>query len=414
MTNYEARLKRIMDAAALKEPDRVPCCPVNQTFPILHAGHTMAEVLYDFDKGAEAYIKYAEQFEPDLVWGHHWIHMGMGPMFELMDPKIIQWAGQPGSILHENSIHQWIEFAVLEDDEMDMFGQDYTGWVLEKGFPKTIGLLEPLGKMGLSRMNPGYLGVPQLAQGFSSPEAKEMITKLWKIHDLNSEIMGKTAALDSKLEEMGYPVLMNGFAVVPFDNYSDNFRGTIDTMFDLTDRREIVQKYNEMNLPQTYAQVEMFSKIFPGRFCFMPLHKGMDKFMSDKDYGELYWKDLQAIILHIIKCGMVPYIYTEGPYTSRLEFLKDVPPGKVIYHFEECDMLLAKKVLGDVACIAGGFNVTMLNFASKQQVIDEVKRLIDGCAQGGGYIFETSCGMDEVKIENIEAMFETVKTYGKY
>jgi len=263
-------------------------------------------------------------------------------------------------------------------------------------------------------MNPSYLTVSQLARGFSSPEAKEMISKLWKIHDINSELMAKNAALENKLEEMGYPVLMRGIALVPYDNYSDFFRGTVPTMYDLYGREDVVTQYTEMNLPHMLAQVEMFSQLFPGKCCFMPLHKGMDKFLSDKHYAELYWKDLQAIILHIIKCGMVPYIYTEGPYTSRLEFLKDVPPGKVIYHFEECDMLLAKKVLGDVACISGGFNVTMLNYSTKQQVIDEVKRLIDGCAPGGGFIFETSCGMDEVKIENVEAMFETVKTYGKY
>ena len=110
---------------------------------------------------------------------------------------------------------------------------------------------------------------------------------------------------------------------------------------------------------------------------------------------------------------MTPYIYTEGKYDSRLEFLKDVPKGKVVYHFEECDMAQAKKVLGDIACIAGGFPVHLLDRGSKQQVIDEVKRLIDICAPGGGYIFETVYGFDNSIPENVEAMFETVRTYGK-
>ena len=34
---YDARLKRVMDAAALKEPDRVPLAPVFQAFPIYYA-----------------------------------------------------------------------------------------------------------------------------------------------------------------------------------------------------------------------------------------------------------------------------------------------------------------------------------------------------------------------------------------
>ncbi|MCL1993882.1 MAG: hypothetical protein FWG66_13140 [Spirochaetes bacterium] len=413
MSEYQARLKRITDAIALKEPDRVPIAPINQTFPVRNAGGTMAEALYDFDKGAQAYLQYAQQYQPDSVWGHSYLHLGMGAMFELMQPKTITWAGAPGTTIDKNSIHQYIEFPVLEDDEMEMFSRDHTGWLMDKGFPKVAGILEPLAKMGLSAMTPSYLTVPMLASAFSTPEAKKMIEGLWKLNEMNNKIMEKAAGWDAKIEEQGFPVLMKGLGLVPFDNYSDFYRGTIDGMMDMIEREDIVKSFTERNLEQVLHSIEVQAKLFPGKFFFMPLHKGMDSFMSDEQYRKFYWKDLQAMIEHIIKCGMVPYVYTEGPYTSRLECLKDVTPGKVIYHFEECDMVKAKKVLGGTACISGGFPVAMLYFASKQEVIDECKRLIDGCAGGGGFIFETSNGMDLVKPENIDAMFETVKTYGK-
>ena len=41
------------------------------------------------------------------------------------------------------------------------------------------------------------------------------------------------------------------------------------------------------------------------------------------------------------------------------------------------------------------------------------KKLIDTCAPGGGYMFETSCGLDYAKRENVEVMFDTVRSYGK-
>ena len=110
---------------------------------------------------------------------------------------------------------------------------------------------------------------------------------------------------------------------------------------------------------------------------------------------------------------MVPYIYTEGKYDSRLECLKEVPAGKVVYHFEEVDMAQAKKILGDTACISGGFPVYLLDYGTKEQVVNEAKRLIDTCAVGGGFIFETSCGMDLAKRENVEALMDTVRNYGK-
>lgn len=115
------------------------------------------------------------------------------------------------------------------------------------------------------------------------------------------------------------------------------------------------------------------------------------------------WKDLRRLIEEIQKNGMIPYIYTEGPYNSRLEYLKDVPPG-VIYHFEDTvDMKRAKQILGGHACISGGFPIGLLLYGKKEQVADKCKQLIDDCAPG----------FDEAIRENVETMYETVKEYGK-
>jgi len=56
----------------------------------------------------------------------------------------------------------------------------------------------------------------------------------------------------------------------------------------------------------------------------------------------------------------------------------------------------------------------MLKWESKETVIDKVKENLDILAPGGGVIFDLSETMDDAKPENVEAMFDTVKTYGKY
>ena len=56
---YQQRLKRVQDAVALKEPDRIPCFPMTGTFPFLYAGYTMAEVMYDLEKAKNAIRKYS-------------------------------------------------------------------------------------------------------------------------------------------------------------------------------------------------------------------------------------------------------------------------------------------------------------------------------------------------------------------
>ena len=44
---YDAKLKRIYDAVALREPDMIPATPSAELFPVFNAGYTVAEVVYD-------------------------------------------------------------------------------------------------------------------------------------------------------------------------------------------------------------------------------------------------------------------------------------------------------------------------------------------------------------------------------
>ena len=135
--------------------------------------------------------------------------------------------------------------------------------------------------------------------------------------------------------------------------------------------------------------------------------------MSAEQYEKIYWKPLKKCMLALIDMGVTPYIYTEGKYNTRLEQLADIPKGKVIYHFETADMARAKKILGGTAAISGNLPMYILEHGTKQQVIDETKKLIDICAPGGGYIFDTNGCIDNAKRENLEAMFETIYTYGQ-
>ena len=66
---YDAKLKRVNDAIALREPDMVPIKPPADLFPVYNAGYTVAEVVYDTTLGKmrEAIIKYLNDFDPDAA-----------------------------------------------------------------------------------------------------------------------------------------------------------------------------------------------------------------------------------------------------------------------------------------------------------------------------------------------------------
>ena len=411
MTLFEERQKRIDDAIALREPDRVPITATGQCYPIYNAGYTVADAVYDFDKYADAVIKYALQYEPDAAGGGVTIP-GQGPALELLRPKNLVWPGAPDGRISKNSTQQFIEYAVLLEEDMDFFMKDYTGWLITKGYPAISELYEPFAQWEFARHNvDAYSG--GLLEMLSTPAAREMMHTIWKATDIMTMLRRKNIELDMKFAQLGFPVTGGGVALVPFDAYSDFYRGTLDTMMDLYEHPDVITRFIDRNIDYVLDSITMQAQFSPGKWLFMPLHKGMDSFLTDGQYKDYYWKHLQRMINHIIDVGMVPFVYTEGPYNSRVKYLTEVPKGKVVYSFEEVDPVYAKQQLGDTACIQGVFPIYLLHYGTKQQVVDEAKRLIDILAPGGGYIFTTGAGYDQAKPENVEAMFETVKTYGK-
>lgn len=410
---YNEKSARVEAAIALKEPDMVPMIPSASLFPMLNAGYTVGEVIYDtsLEKMTKSVVKYLEDFDPDcgLDAGNNFA--GQGPMMELERSKNMRWAGMPGNLIDINSIQQFIEYPTLLDEEFEEFFTDRTGWTLRREIPRTSGLLEPLADLFTGR-----IGARALSAKVSTPEFKAMIEDLWKINELNEEYQKNCAKLNEIVYEMGYPIFKGGQAAVPFDSYSDGYRGTLLSLQDLYANPDEIERYIEAAIGPMLENIHKMAERpnAKGKHVFMALHKGMDGFMNDEHYRKYYWRHLQMIIEEIIKVDMVPYIFCEGKYNSRLDCLTEVTPGKVFYHFEEVDMAVAKEKLGNIACISGSFNTNLLQFGTPERVRDEAKRLLDICAPGGGFIFTTSSGLSHVKRENVEAMFETVREYGKY
>ena len=414
---YDARVQRVMTAAANKEPDRVPVMPGMTPFAVDYYGHTMAELTYDARIGVEVAVKYLNEFQPDAAMGFY-TNAGKGPMLELMSPKACAWPGAPDKRVPDNSYHQFIEFPVLLEEEMPFFERDYSGWLFQKGYPKVTGLLEPFADWNTSMLGVSY-DASMLAAHLSRPEMRHVIETLWKIDDMNKEVQKIHAAGSDKMLEMGYPSFSAGIGgAVPFDSYSDFLRGTLDSMVDMYENRGVIERFIDERIERVLANVRAAAKanahLKDSKWGHLILHKGMDGFMNEEQYVNLYWKHLRMIINEITSAGFKCYVYTEGGYTTRLDHLTEVDPNMVVYHFENVDLAQAKKKLGDIACIAGGFPVWIVEHGTKQQVIDEVKRTLDICAPGGGYIFEGGYSFGEAPIENVNAMFETLRDYGKY
>ena len=412
---YDEKVARVTAATELKEADRVPVNVGGNIYAISQAGYTVAEVNYDesLEKMKDAIQKYLLTYDPDFGMTADQ-YAGEGRAHEVIAPTFMEWPGRKGTKIDDNSLQQFIEFPVLEDDDFELFFTDRTGWKLHKSMPKLAGLFKPLEKLEIPLSN---RGMKALVAAFADPDFKDMVDKCCELDKFFKTMDKKKAEVNRYATELGYPSFGGGKAIVAFDEYSDTLRGTVLSLTDIYDYPDEVQKFIDEFHPQMIQQIRNMNKDGRknGKHVAMTLHKGIDGFMSDENYKNYYWKYLQEIIEEIVKVGMVPYVFCEGKYTSRLKYLSDIPKGKVIYKFEDTPMKLAKKAVGDVACITGGFDNTLLSFGTVQQVEDACKKMLDDCAPGGGFIFQTKSSLIATcKPENVEAMFRTVREYGRY
>jgi len=405
---FDARLKRVADAVQLKEPDRVPIVPVFQAFPVyLMNKWSIQELMDDYTKSAEVYDNMYDRYQPDLGWDPILFYPT-----NYMERTGIEWFRWPGKHFDNPKImYQFIEDQYMRGDEYEEAIFDITKYMMNKWLPRSFANLSGLSKIDFR--NTMWFGHMGAFAAFSDPE---VISAFETLADAGRMLMDWFIYLGGyqahMKEKYGIPPLYAGFAYAPFDMIGDTMRGTVDIYTDMYDRPDELLRLLDVvaDFAVKDAVAGALGKAVP--YVWIWLHKGTDDFMSDEHYAKFYWPTLRKLIVALADAGLTPVVYAEGKNYTRLEHFKDVPKGKVIYNFEFMDMAKAKKVLGDVACIAGNVPWFTLAHGTPEETSDCVKQLIDTCAPGGGYILDTATMIDDAKPENIDAMFETCFTYG--
>lgn len=406
------RIGRLKTAIGLGQPDRVPVAPFFDGVMTRLCGGSYADHFYDFQKAGNCAIEFVKKYpNVDAACIPQFIS---GPANDLAGTRMLDWPGKPGTSVDKYSTHQINEIVFMEQNEYPELLSDYTGFMLRKfiprAFPNIVGTHNIFFADG-TMMDAGMLN------GLYHPETQEALALINKIGEEQNKAFAATMQFSGAVAQLGYPTMITGVSEAPYDILGDYFRGTLGIFEDITDEdvlpyvEETVNRFADMQI--TRLQYLRFLDL-PFKCVFFPLHKGMDGFMSDKHYETLYWKPLRKIILALINMDVTPWIYGEGPYDTRLDYLTDVPPGKVLYHFEKVDMKRAKEKLGGIACISGNLSISRMEFGTKEQIIDDTKYLLDTCAPGGGYIFDFDGCLENAKEENLDAMFETLEKYGKY
>jgi uroporphyrinogen-III decarboxylase len=214
----------------------------------------------------------------------------------------------------------------------------------------------------------------------------------------------------------GMPVTLGGFSKAPFDFLGDTLRGTRSVMMDLFRRPQKVLAACEAITPLA-VKMAVDAAVGSGvPFAFLPLHKGADGFMSDADFAKFYWPSLEATLRGIVAEGVIPMMFVEGGYNSRLERMAEasLPKGTTAWLFDQSNMANVKKFIGSWACIGGNVPGSLFQTGTPDQMRAYVRGLMETCKPGGGFWMSPGVVLDHSTEDNFVAWLEAGEEFGKY
>jgi uroporphyrinogen-III decarboxylase len=250
---------------------------------------------------------------------------------------------------------------------------------------------------------------------WGSPEMAGGLERLTRAARFIGEWAQPTFGKIGEMMMLGFPPYWGGATKAPFDILGDTLRGTRGVVTDLYRFPDKVLAACE-RLTQVAIDL-VLKRPGPGPatpVIFIPLHKGADGFMSDEQFRKFYWPSLRATLVGLIEEGLIPFLFAEGGYNSRLEIIKDLPKAGTIWLFDQTDMARAKATIGQVACIQGNVPLSLIYAGTAEESAAYARGVIETAGKGGGFVLDVGAVADGGKEENLRAMIETAEEYGRY
>jgi len=407
------REQRFNEAASLKIPDRVPIAPLMSFFTCRYAMITFQEATDEYGKMAMAWKKTFADFQWDMA------HVPQsdilpGPVLDILGIKAFK---LPGRELPPDVQFQYFEEENMTADEYDQLLANPGEFTIKTLLPRMAKVFEHFKSIPpIHSMADSYAILWEAPLVATTPEFVECMKSLMKAGWELRKFYATLDKLEQELKDLGFPMLFGPSpALSPFDQVSHQLRGMRGSMLDMHRNPDKLLQAIDLYTPLIIENAISGAKMSGNPRVFMPLHRGSKIFMSNEQFEKFYWPSLKKVIVSLIDAGLTPMPLFEGDYTPRLEYLKELPKGKVIAHFDRADIFKAKEILSDHMCIKGNVPTSLLCTGTPRQVEKYCKKLIDIVGEGGGFIMDGACGIpSEAKLENVKAMTETTKKYGVY
>jgi hypothetical protein len=408
--NYEIRVKRLLAVYNLQKPDRVPLHNNAGSLPLTMAGLNGHTAFYEPQKAIEAYMKFNEKYSQELEMFSMPMAMS-GEALDLLDYKLYKW---PGHGLPDDSFGwQFIEGEYMTADEYDDLIHDPSDFWLRKYLPRCFGALE-----GFRMFQPFTNMTENVHVGqfmaLAIPPVQEMLKTLLKVGEMFQRNSADMLQFMNMGASWGFPGTMGAFCKAPFDTLGDTLRGTANIMKDMFRRPNRLLETLDVIADFTIDNV-LKSPMIDNAFMVMyPLHKGADGWMSQEQFDRFYWPTLKKVMDAFIDEGLIQYLFAEGGYNTRLNYVNEFPRGSVLWYFDRTDMGEAKRILGKDCPLMGNIPSSLIVAGEPADIKAYCKNLIEVAGEDGGFVMSPGCFAENPKLENLRAMVEAVNEYGYY
>ena len=360
----QERLNRILDAASLRRPDRVP---VVLEYAGFAANVTRAPLSrfftdppYSLEKCIDTWKLVAKVAEADAM--HYPYIMAYGLAMQWMSKVRV-----PGVDLPEDVPYQVAEAELMTVEDYDTILA--TGW-------------------------------PEFYMNFMRERVFNDVPE--RFRPWNQELFDAIAPWD----EMGVPVCNGGVCGTPFEWLcgARSLTCFISDLFTIPDKVEavmdhIVPTMGPMPLPNIKETEVPFRWVGGWRTA--------SHMLSPKLWDRFVWPYFKQLVNKVVDAGHIALLHLDSDWTRDLKRFRELPKGKCVMALDgETDIYRAREILDGHMCIMGDVPPTLLSLGSPEEVYAHSAKLIRDLGPEG-FILQSGCDIPfDAKIENVQAMVQ--------
>lgn len=356
---YHKRLTRILKAAALEKPDRVPVVLEYSGFAAYVTRIPMAAFLRSPQTNLDAMIQaFRLVGNGDAInYGSFWPY---GLCYDFLSKVRV-----PGVDLPENEMWQVVETDLIDRDDYDR--------ILDLGWPDFF--KKTMREQILNDVPAEYLP-PQR----KSPDVR----KAWQI--------------------IGVPVLSGGDITTPIELLCGG-RSLIRFAIDLLEIPDKVQAVMNAILPHLANKVIQRAKNRGYPLVWIGGWRSAPCLLSPAMWNRFVWPYFRKLVYEVTEAGLIALLHLDSDWTRELQRFRELPRGKCIMALDgETDIFQAKAILGDHMCVMGDVSASMLFLKNPDDVYQYCSRLIRELGSRG-FILQSGCDIPaNAKLENVQAM----------